>query len=243
MCHFTLNSLFWYVIPLAVFYKYRSRFYKTKFNIFPFALNPQGLHPVVTTWSCTVIVFSSAHNLFNFACFKILFHMHFPYKRGTHDPLVFKRKLHKQRQSFVSSSLIFTRYIKEHILPAVAPVRRQVFFNSLRSFCQKIKYNITSCLYYIPYFLSPLISLFYKEVRCHTYPYNFSAFDFILTFAVFFQWIIKTIFRFIYITACFSSLPVQKIHITVFTAFAYFITSVPWIPYVVHVIHFPLYFS
>jgi hypothetical protein len=146
---------------------------------------------------------------------------------------MFKRKVKKNRDTFVRPALIFAGDIEHHIFPAVTPVSRQVIGDPFRSFGKQIELHIRPLPDNRPCFISPGISFFQKEIRGHAHTDHLTAFNLILPAAVFRQWIPKSCFCPVDLSPVLIPKRVQVIHITVLAAFTALSAAVPGIPYIV----------
>ena len=145
-----------------------------------------------------------------------------------------KRQTQQQRHPFVSPPLIFTGHIEKNILPAFAPIRRQTGAHPFRPLGQQKENHVRTLFHHCPGLRAPGICLLHKKIRRHTDTDMFAALNFIIAVFVLLQRIVKIIFNLVNPAAVLPALLVEKIHITVCAAFAFFHTAMPGIPNIMH---------
>ena len=189
------------------------------------------------TGPCAVIIFSIAKHLFNLTVFQIASDAHRADKGCAHDALVLKRKLQQQGDALVGAPLVLSRDIEKNVVPAVSPVVGQVSGNTLRPFGQEKEFHISAPAHDFPCLIPPGIRLFQKKVRGHADADHFTAPDLIISFPILLKGIMKVCFCSVYVRAAFIPHTIQKEHIAVVAALAFFPASVPWVPDIVQSNH------
>ena len=89
----------------------------------------------------------------------------------------------------------------------------------------------------VPRLSPPRVGFFQEEIRGHADPDLLTTLDFVVSGAVFLEWIRKAVFGFVDLGPILIPHPVEKIHVAVLAALAALDAAVPWIPDVVQEAH------
>ena len=170
------------------------------------------------------------------SCFKIFPHTDLTDEWSAHHALVLKREFKQYGDTLVRTLLVFGCHIKEDVIPAVAPVFREMLRHTFGAFCQQKEYHIAADLHKLPRFITPLVCLGKKEIRGHANSYLLSTFYLVVSLAVFLYRVVEACLSPIYIRAVLIPHLVEKIHIAMVTALAFLDTPVPRVPDIVHII-------
>lgn len=220
------------LIGLAIFYKPAPCAAEHKGHVVLCAFIVQPLDPLVVAWTCSAIVFSITQYLFDLTGRQVFFDADRADERRAHDAFVFERQLQKNRDALVSSALILTGNIEHHILPAIAPVYRQMVRDALRAFRQQKELHIRALTDDVPGFIPPGVGFLQKEIRGHAYPDHLAALDLVFSAARFAEWIAEPSLRSIDFSAVLITLGIKVIHIAVPATFTALFAAVPRIPYI-----------
>lgn len=118
--------------------------------------------------------------------------------------------------------MIFAGNVEKNVLPAVAPVRRQTVRHPFRPLGQKKKHHVRPLFYDSPGLIPPAVRLLQEKnsdvmhtLSCRrSSPGNPPPLSFC-------SGIVKIIFHLVNTATVRISLPVEKIHVTIITAFAF----------------------
>ena len=99
------------------------------------------------------------------------------------------------------------------------------------------KHHIAALAHDVPRLSPPRVGFFQEEIRGHADPDLLTTLDFVVSGAVFLEWIRKAVFGFVDLGPVLVPHPVEKIHVAVLAALAALDAAVPWIPDVVQEAH------
>ena len=135
------------------------------------------------------------HSLFHVSIFDMTSHnllMFGMTLRRLKFPANVRVHIHKsEKLIFVHSSVFFNMNFLEiqtallDLNGWITPILWQMLGNTLRTLREQKEHNIAPQPHQLPRFVTPRVGFGKKEIRGHTHPYHFSAFDFIIAFPVF----------------------------------------------------------
>lgn len=234
-CHSALQLFIRQMISFSAFDETSAGFNKTESDVCADALVVKAFYPVIIQRAGTVVIFATGNDLFDLSALQVFFYVNGTDERCCHQAFVFEREAEEKRNSFISPLLIFAGNVEKDVFPAFVPIRRKTFSDSFGAFGQQEKNNVRPLAYDFPSFRPPDVGFFQKEVRCHADANLLAAFDFVGTVFVFLERVVEIAFYLINISSVGISLPIQKIHVTVLAAFAFFDAAMPGIPNIVHI--------
>ena len=194
------------------------------------ALVIELLHPLIVQGSGALVVFSVCNHMLQLSTGQKGGQIHGAQKGGHHDTLVLGGDVQKNGQTFVGPPLIFCRDVEGHMVPTIQPVPGQTLPDAVCPFGQKEKMEVGALSDHIPYLIPPRVGLLQEEVTGHTHPEGFSASNFIVAMAVFFERKVKAGFHLVDVSAKFISLAVLIKHVAVVTALTKLVTPMPRVP-------------
>ena len=235
--HPALQLLAGQVVALAILDEHGAGLDKAEGHVGIHAFLPQGLYPVEIAGVGTIIVFAAADDLLDLPGSKIRPDAHRPDEGRAHDALVLEGQVKQNGNALIGAALIFTGDVEKDVVPTAAPVRRQALPYPLRPLCEQEKHHIAALAHDVPRLNPPRVGFFQEEIRRHADPDLLTTLDFVVSGAVFLEWIRKAVFGFVDLGPILIPHPVEKIHVTVLAALAALDAAVPWIPDVVQEAH------
>ena len=235
--HPALQLLAGQVVAFTVFDEHSAGLNKAEGHVSFHAFLPEELDPIKVAGAGTIIVFAAADDLFDLPGGKVLPDTHRSDEGRAHNALVLEGQVKQNGNALIGAALIFTGDVEKDVVPSAAPVRRQALPYPLRPFGEQKKYHIAALAHDVPRLRPPRVGFFQEEIRRHADPDLLAALNFVVSGAVFLEWIRKAAFRFVDLGSVLVPHPVEKIHVTVLAALAALDAAVPWIPDVVQEAH------
>ena len=235
--HPALQLLAGQVVAFTVFDEHSAGLDKAEGHVGIHAFLPERLDPIEIAGAGTIIVFAAADDLLDLPGGKVLPDAYWPDEGRAHDALVLEWQVKQNGNALIGAALIFTGDVEKDVVPTAAPVRRQALQHPLRPLCEQEKHHIAALAHDVPRLSPPRVGFFQEKIRGHADPDLLTTLDFVVSGAVFLEWIRKAVFGFVDLGPILIPHPVEKIHVTVLAALAALDAAVPWIPDVVQEAH------
>ena len=195
------------------------------------ALVVEGLHPRKIARTLSVVVLAVAQDLGELPRGKELFHVHLRQDRGDHKRLVPCRNVQQDRQPFVRPCLVLGGNAQGDVVPACAPVLRQVRCNAFRPLGLNPEQDVRTLTYHLPDLHPPRIRLLQKEIRGHAHVQHRPRRNLVSALPCLFQREIEVCLGAVDLAAVPLPLGIEIVHVAVLAALAVLAASMPRIPY------------
>ena len=232
-----MQLLVWQVVAPAVLDEHGAGLDKAEGHVGIHTFLPERFDPIKIAGADTIVVFAAADDLLDLPGGKVLPDAYWPDEGRAHDALMFEGQAKQNGNALIGAALILTGDIEKDVIPSAAPVRRQTLPYPLRPFGEQKKHHIAALAHDVPRLSPPRVGFFQEEIRGHADPDLLTTLDFVVSGAVFLEWIRKAVFGFVDLGPVLVPHPVEKIHVAVLAALAALDAAVPWIPDVVQEAH------
>ena len=225
------------VVAFTVFDEHSASLDKAEGHVGIHAFLPERLDPIKIAGAGTIVVFAAADDLLDLPGGKVLPDAYWSDEGRAHNALVLEGQVKQDGNALIGAALIFTGDVEKDVVPTAAPVRRQALPYPLRPFGEQEKHHIAALAHDVPHLSPPRVGFFQEKIRGHADPDLLTTLDFVVSGAVFLEWIRKAVFGFVDLGPVLVPHPVEKIHVAVLAALAALDAAVPWIPDVVQEAH------